>query len=107
MIAIVMIVFISVAVLLSTFIGFSPNFYKLTQSDFRRRINFNTVIYGLQMGEVALRAKTLANPNNNQKTFSMDYIKKKNDTKLDSMGCKLTLSNEGKVQVKIDYKSPR
>ncbi|MFA5362523.1 MAG: hypothetical protein WC335_04665 [Candidatus Omnitrophota bacterium] len=106
MIAIVTIVFLSVSILMATFMGFSPNFYKLTESDFMRRVNSNTIIYGLQRGEVAMRAKTLSSPDKKSLPLSMGYVKKKNDVELDSMSCTLVLTDKGKVGVSIKYNSP-
>jgi hypothetical protein len=91
---------------MATFMGFSPNFYKLTESDFMRRVNSNTIIYGLQRGDVASRAKTLSLPDNKSLTLPMGYVKKKNDAEIDSMSCVLSLTDKGKVSVSIKYSSP-
>ena len=107
MIAIVTIVFLSVSVLLSTFLGFSPNFYKLTESDFMRRVDTNTIIYGLQFGEVAMRAKSFPTADKKPRSLPLGYVKKKNTTELDDMTCKLTMSTAGKIQITLEYKSPK
>ncbi len=106
MIAIVTIVFLSISILMATFMGFSPNFYKLTESDFMRRANANTIMYGLQRGEVAMRAKTLPTADGKPLLLPMGYVKKKNNTEMDSIGCSLTLNPQGKITVTIQYKSP-
>jgi hypothetical protein len=112
MIALVTIVLLSVSVLLSTFLGFSPNYGKLVQSDYMNRINANTVLYGLQFGDVAVRAKTLNIPNAPTITRPLRYTRKKNNVELDQMDCKLTLildpvTLDKKIRVKKIYKSPK
>ncbi|MFA5362513.1 MAG: hypothetical protein WC335_04615 [Candidatus Omnitrophota bacterium] len=106
MIAIVTVVFLSISILMATFMGFSPNFYKLTEGDFIRRVNANTILYGLQRGEVAMRAKTLPTADGKPLSLPMGYIKKKNSAELDSMSCILTLVDQDKVGVSIKYNSP-
>jgi hypothetical protein len=103
MIAIVTIIFLSISILLATFMGFSPNFYKLTESDFMRRVNSNTIIYGLQRGEVAMRAKTLPTADGKPMPLPMGYIKKKNNAELDSISCILSTNAEGKINVSVKY----
>jgi hypothetical protein len=107
MIIIVTTIFLSIAILLSSFLGFSPNFYKLTENDFMRRANANTIIYGLQYADIALRAKTLAVPEKKNKTLPMEYIKKKGNRELDDMQCELKLTDDNKINVTIKYKQPK
>jgi len=52
-------IIISLTVLLSVFVNFAPNLHQLVNSDFMRRAYYNSNLYALQRGQLALRSGRL------------------------------------------------
>jgi len=65
MITIVASVILGLTILMSAFLGFSPQIHKLVESDLMRRSYNNAFLYGLQLGQLGYRAKNLVVNNSN------------------------------------------
>jgi len=52
-------IIISLTVLLSVFVNFAPNLHQLVNNDFLRRAYYNSNLYALQRGQLALRSDRL------------------------------------------------
>ncbi|MFA6281660.1 MAG: hypothetical protein WCY05_04060 [Candidatus Omnitrophota bacterium] len=59
MITIAVSILVMLSLLLSAFLGFAPQLHKLVENDLMRRSYNNSLIYGLQLGQIGIRAKTL------------------------------------------------
>ncbi|MDD5669206.1 MAG: hypothetical protein PHE58_04150 [Candidatus Omnitrophica bacterium] len=107
MIAIITIIFLSVSVLVTTFLGFSPNFHGLIEEDFKRRVTMNYTMYGLTYGEVAFRAGTLkVNPKQDvSKPLPIGYTKMKNNVELDQINGTVILSPNSRIRLNLNYEA--
>jgi len=57
MITIVASIILGLTILMSAFLGFSPQIHKLVENDLMRRSYNNAFLYGLQLGQLGYRAK--------------------------------------------------
>ncbi len=70
-------IIISLTVLLSVFVNFAPNLHQIVNNDFLRRAYYNSNLYGLQRGQLALRSGRLtSSPGSNTIDINQtgDYI---------------------------------
>ncbi|MDD4954662.1 MAG: hypothetical protein PHP17_01290 [Candidatus Omnitrophica bacterium] len=74
MITIVASIILGLTLLMSAFLGFSPQIHKLVESDLMRRSYNNAYLYGLQMGQLGYRAKNLiANNDSTGKEIDLPF----------------------------------
>ena len=72
MIVIITSIIVSLTVLVSAFIGFTPNLLHIVESDFQRRATANAKMAALQFGQLAVRSGTLVR--NAQFTYMDDTV---------------------------------
>lgn len=74
MITIVASVILGLTILMSAFLGFSPQIHKLVESDLTRRSYNNAFLYGLQLGQLGFRAKNfVVNDENTAKNINLPF----------------------------------
>jgi hypothetical protein len=74
MITIVASVILGLTILMSAFLGFSPQIHKLVESDIMRRSYNNAFLYGLQLGQLGYRAKNfIANDDSTAKDINLPF----------------------------------
>lgn len=102
MIAIVTTIFLSISVLLFSFLGFAPNLHRIVESDYMRRAYSNAALYGLQYGELGFRAGTFNATNGYTKTISSGYLKSKNGQPLDELNDTISVI-DGNINLNITH----
>lgn len=73
MIAIATSIILGLTLLISAFLGFSPQIHKLVEKDMMRRAYNNTLLYGLQLGQIGIRAKTLTTKPSSSKEIDLPF----------------------------------
>jgi hypothetical protein len=64
---------LSLSLLLSAFLGFSPQIHKLVENDLMRRAYNNNFLYGLQLGQLGVRAKSLTTDSSTAKPLDLPF----------------------------------
>lgn len=73
MIAIAVSIMVMLSLLMSAFLGFAPQLHKLVENDLMRRTYSNSLVYGLQLGQIGIRAKTLTVDPKTKKTINLPF----------------------------------
>ncbi len=93
MITIIAFLWAGFSIFLSAFISFNPNFHYLIEKNFMRRAYSNATHYGLQYGQLGVRAGTIST-SNTEKTLDIGYLKKIAGEKKDKMVLVITLEKQ-------------
>lgn len=101
MIAAITVIFLSISILIFSFLGFSPNIHRLVEEDYMRRAYSNAANYGMQYGELASRAGIL-NAAHNTTVLDEGYLKGLNGKPQDDLNCTVTLNN-GIIELDIKH----
>ncbi len=73
MITIAVSILVMLSLLLSAFLGFGPQLHKLVENDLMRRSYNNTLMYGLELGQIGIRAKTLTTDPKTKKNIDIPF----------------------------------
>jgi hypothetical protein len=113
MITIVASIILGLTLLMSAFLGFSPQIHKLVESDLMRRSYNNAFLYGLQLGQLGYRAKNfIVNDNSTAKDINLPFRYIYNNAQAvvqDSFQGKVMLkeeSGETNINVDVEHKNP-
>lgn len=113
MITIVASIILGLTLLMSAFLGFSPQIHKLVETDLMRRSYNNAFLYGLQLGQIGYRAKNLiVNDETTAKDINLPFRTIYNNSESvaqDSFQGKVKLNgNAGNVNinVNVEHKNP-
>lgn len=107
MIWIISIIMLGAAILGGFFIGYTPALHELVESDFIRRAYDNAYLEGIQYGDLALRAKTVAPSTTKDITFQIPNTPENAPIELMRINGKTQKSLECKITIpKISAAKP-
>jgi len=114
MITIAASIILGLTLLMSAFLGFSPQIHKLVENDLMRRAYNNTFLYGLQLGQIGVRAKNLTTDDRTSKNINLPFrfnYDKSNAVVQDKFEGTIKLkreqsSGELNINVNVEHKIP-
>ncbi|MCK9614781.1 MAG: hypothetical protein M0R48_04650 [Candidatus Omnitrophica bacterium] len=112
MITIAASIILGLTLLMSAFLGFSPQVHKLVESDLMRRSYNNAFLYGLQLGQMGIRAKNLTLDEKTAKNIDLLFRYTNKNSQIivqDKFEGKTTLTKQDgnlNIKVKIEHKIP-
>lgn len=112
MITIAASIILGLTLLMSAFLGFSPQIHKLVESDLMRRSYNNAFLYGLQLGQMGVRAKNLTLDDSTAKDINLLFRFTNNNAQIvvqDRFEGKAKLTKENgdlNIKVNVDRKTP-
>ncbi|MBN1912909.1 MAG: hypothetical protein JW788_00760 [Candidatus Omnitrophica bacterium] len=102
MILIIASIFLSISIVIFSFLGFSPNIHRIVEGDYMRKAYSNAAKYGIQYGELATRADII-NATNSTLVLEQGYLKGLNGRPQDDLSCEITLNNSTiELEIKHD-----
>jgi len=112
MITIAASIILGLTLLMSAFLGFSPQIHKLVENDLMRRSYNNAFLYGLQLGQLGVRAKNLTVDESTAKDINLPFRFNNNNSQIivqDRFEGKAKLTETGgdlNIQVNVEHKTP-
>lgn len=104
MTAIIASLLISILVLILAFFGYATGVHGIMDSDYMRRAYSNAVLYGLQYGELSVRAGTMSSDSTqNTKKLPLGYLKKRNEKELDDLNCTIMLDANETIDLDVKH----
>ncbi|MCK9573611.1 MAG: hypothetical protein M0R20_04330 [Candidatus Omnitrophica bacterium] len=112
MITIAASIILGLTILMSAFLGFSPQIHKLVENDLMRRSYNNAFLYGLQLGQIGVRAKNLTLDERTAKDINLPFRFTNNNAQIvvqDRFAGKAKLTREAgdlNIKVNVEHKIP-